>query len=453
MIPSSHGASEALVRRHRLLNVAFFLVVAVMLFHESEHVAQVFQKDMRGEACPNDCRGLLGFAFDVEWIHFAYNLAILVLLAALFVGYRMWQPAWRRAKPGAWLSLAVGIFVIQGYHALEHSVKLEQWFGNGHRSPTPGLLGQPLPMAEGRNFSLIELHFLLNTVVLVCVLGGYMGFGIHRHIWTGRPRLGLALAGATVSLFLVILAVGFSFRPPTVHLEAGIHQGPLVLDRAQTLVGEPGATVTGGIRVLSDHVTVRDVKVVGGEYGIEVDGAEDVVLQNVDVSGAVLDGIHVRRSNVVIRHCTISAMRSAHGQGIDISFGFDLRPSHIRNCTVRGGMEGIVSHFAHVRVEGNRVAGTSLRGITVTEMSMGAIEGNDVSGSLGIGIFCGDYSHCSINENTVRGTRPDVSSGDKSRLGFGIVSHYGATAQVGSNAISGSPGGVGAFIGARIEDG
>ena len=444
-------SAEALVRRHRLLNVAFFLVVAVMLFHQSEHAAQIVQKDIRGDACPNDCRGLLGFAFDVEWVHAAYNHSILLLLVGLFLAYRMWRPAWRRARPWAWGVLALGIFVLQGYHVVEHTVKLEQWFENGHRSPTPGLLGQPLPMAEGVNFSLIELHFVINTLVLLCVLAGYLGFGFHRHIWTGRPRLGLALAGATVGLFLLILGVGLSFRPPTEHLAAGMHEGPLVLDRAQTLVGEPGAVVRGGIRVLADNVTVRGVEVRGGEYGIEVDGAEDVVLEDVTISGAGLDGIHVRRGSVIIRDCAIGALSSPYAQGIDISFGADKGMSHVRRCSVLGGMEGIVTHFANVRIVGNRVSKTSLRGITMTEMSMGAIERNDVRGGLGVGILCGDYSHCSISRNTVRDTRSDLPSGDRSRMGVGISSHYGAVARVGSNTVATSPGGVGAFVGGRLE--
>ena len=47
-----------------------------------------------------------------------------------------------------------------------------------------------------------------------------------------------------------------------VHLAAGVHKGPLVLDHSQKLVGEPGAVVRGGIVVTADDVTVRDVTVI-----------------------------------------------------------------------------------------------------------------------------------------------------------------------------------------------
>jgi nitrous oxidase accessory protein NosD len=96
-------------------------------------------------------------------------------------------------------------------------------------------------------------------------------------------------------------------RPPVVHLAAGVHKGPLVIDRRETLVGEQGAVVRGGIIVRADDVTIRNVAVVGGENGIEVDEARNVVLDRVSVSGAQLDGIHVRRSNVEIRDCTIDS--------------------------------------------------------------------------------------------------------------------------------------------------
>ena len=90
------------------------------------------------------------------------------------------------------------------------------------------------------------------------------------------------------------------------------------------MIGEPGAIVRGGILITADDVTVRNVTVRGGEYGIEVDGADSVELNDVVVEGAELDGINVRRSQVEIRDCTIRSLPAAYTQGIDISFG--VRP-------------------------------------------------------------------------------------------------------------------------------
>ena len=55
----------------------------------------------------------------------------------------------------------------------------------------------------------------------------------------------------------------------------------------------------------------------------------------------------------------------------------------------------------------------------------GDVEDNLVEDALGVGIFCGDYSHCTIEDNPVAGTRPDPS-GNPTRAGFGVVAHYGA---------------------------
>lgn len=266
----------------------------------------------------------------------------------------------------------------------------------------------------------------------------------------------LGRVGPLVALTaLVVLGaaggVAWATQPPVVRLSAGVHDGPLVIDTTQRLLGEPGAVVRGGIVVTADDVTVRDVAVLGGEHGIEVDGAERVLLERVSILGAELDGINVRRSSVTIRDCAVGQPSGTHAQGIDVSFGFDLDPSTIEGCTVTGGMEGIVTHFSHVRVRNNRVSDTSLRGITLTEMSMGDVEENDVENALGVGIFCGDYSECSIERNSVVGTKPDLASGDRTRLGFGIVSHYGAHAELDRNRLAQNARPVGSFLSATLE--
>ena len=177
-------------------------------------------------------------------------------------------------------------------------------------------------------------------------------------------------------------------------------------------------------------MTLRDLTVRGGEYGIEVRDAESVEIDDVVVEAAALDGINARQSELAIRDCEIRSLPGAQTQGIDISFASQLPASVVEDCLVVGGSEGIVSHMANVMVRDNRVRSTELRGIAVTEMSMGDVEDNLVEDALGVGIFCGDYSHCSIEDNRVTGMRPDPS-GNPTRAGFGLVAHYGAIATVG----------------------
>jgi hypothetical protein len=315
---------------------------------------------------------------------------------------------------------------------------------------------------------LLELGILMGLVQLL---------GIHVPLWAaltlfggawllaqvlahaGFPLLRLSYAesggelarsgAAALALTLVVLAaagiVYWTRLPPTVHLRPGVHDGPIVLDHPQVLVGEPGAVVRGSIVVTSSHVVVRDVAVEArGEYGIVVDGARHVLLDRVAVRGATLDGIHVRRSQVHIRGCRV-ASPAGMTQGIDISFAMDKGMSKVDGCTVVGGNEGIVTHSVMAVLERNVVRGTSLRGIDMTEMSMGEVAHNHVEGALGIGIFCGDHSMCEIERNRVRGTRADTASGDSARAGFGIEVHYGAEAELVKNDLAGNPSGVGVF--------
>jgi nitrous oxidase accessory protein NosD len=405
----------------------FTLLLAVMTFHEAEHVVQIWQKDVASASCPNDCRGLLGFAFDLEWIHFAYNGSILLALGALVGFCRLW-----RNPP------LVGALALQSYHMFEHVEKLAQWFANGGHSPTPGVLGMHIP--------LVELHFAFNTGVFLLVLTGYFTVGAHRMLWGARTPARVAAATTLLLFATASTAAAWTQRPPTHRLAAGVHDGPLVLDRAQRLIGEPGTVVRGGIVVTADDVVVRDLAVLGGENGIEVREARDVLLERVRVLGADLDGINVRLGSVTIRGCDIRS--PPQGQGIDISFAHTLAPSLVQGCRISGGLEGIVSHLAHVRFRNNRVSQTSLRGIAVTEMSMGKVDGNVVADAVGIGIFCGDYSRCAIEDNRVIGTRPDPASPTGSRSGVGVVSHFGAVATLGENDLD---GGAGAFAGARVE--
>ena len=324
-----------------------------------------------------------------------------------------------------------------------------------------GLLELALTMAAARalelNAPLWPALALFAGSWLVLQVLAHAGLPLLRLTWPedggelgGAGRL---LSAAAPAALLLIVGTAWAVEPPTVRLAAGVHQGPLVLDHAQTVLGRRGTVVRGGILITADDVTVRGVTVRGGEYGIEVDGADSVELEDIVVEGAELDGINVRRGQVEIRDCMIRSLPGAYTQGIDISFGFDLKPSLVERCTVVGGLEGIVTHFARVMIRDNHVSNTELRAITMTEMSMGKIEDNEVAGALGVGIFCGDYSHCEIEDNAVSDVDPDHESGDRTRLGVAIQAHFGAEAELDGNKILRSPGGVAAFVDATIDHG
>jgi nitrous oxidase accessory protein NosD len=263
-------------------------------------------------------------------------------------------------------------------------------------------------------------------------------------------RAGVGVAATALVVLASAGAVAWATQPPVVHLAAGVHEGPLVLDHSQKLVGEPGAIVRGGIVVTADDVTIRDVTVIGGDLGIEVHAAERVLLDGVTVRDATLDGINVRRGQVTIRDCSISMVGNEYGQGIDISFTADLAPSVVEDCVLTGGQEGIFLDSVHAMARNNHVRRTTLRGITVTEMAMAEVEENTVEDVVGIGIYCGDYSMCDIRENSISGVRPDPASSDSMREGYGIVSHYWAHAELEDNDVLHSPYEMGEFADAYI---
>jgi hypothetical protein len=264
---------------------------------------------------------------------------------------------------------------------------------------------------------------------------------------------GIVASGIVVTGLFSAATVAYAQRPPTVHLRAGVHKGPLVITQREVLEGERGAIVRGGIVVRASGVTIRDVTVLGGENGIDVDGVDDVTLDRVTVAGAKLDGIHVRRAAVTIRDCSIDAFGNPYAQGIDISYAFDKSESVVSGCTVVGGQEGIVTHFANAMLMDNKVSRTRLRGISMTEMSMGMIERNEVRDSVGVGILCNDHSECMIERNVVVGTRPDNASDDSWRRGFGVLASYGSKAELKDNELDDNPRPAGAVLDSRLDRG
>jgi nitrous oxidase accessory protein NosD len=264
-------------------------------------------------------------------------------------------------------------------------------------------------------------------------------------------RTGLALVAAVATLFVASAAVWYAQRPPIVHLASGVHRGPLVIDRSQRLVGDSGAVVVGGIVVRHSDVTISHVTVVGGENGIEVDEVDRVVLNHVTVLRPALDGIHVRRAAVRIHACFVDMRGAPFGQGIDISYAMDKGESVVKGCRVVGGQEGIVTHSAMSMLTHNRVESASLRGISMTEMSMGGIERNTVRAAKGVGILCGDHSMCEIQHNNVAGTRADAAGGDRTRVGFGIEVEYSSEAELSGNELGRNPAALGVFINSVIH--
>jgi hypothetical protein len=161
------------------------LLLEALLFqglHELEHIVQVIQRNVLGI---KNGAGLFGSVFDLEPVHFAYNLTFLILLGLAAVGLRQRGAVPRRqALVLALLSLTL---VGQSYHTVEHVVKMAQFLETG-RNGTPGILGEWIPV--------VWLHFWINTALLVPVVAVFFagGFGaaLRRDLarWLARRRPG-----------------------------------------------------------------------------------------------------------------------------------------------------------------------------------------------------------------------------------------------------------------------
>lgn len=137
-------------RTSRAMQIITWALV-IQAAHMVEHIAQVVQKYV---LMMDQARGFLGAVFDLEWVHFVYNSGLEVAFLAAFL-------LWRRAGRIVPASLTL-VVVFQGYHVVEHVVKMIQYYALGITMGPKGILGHAVP--------LILLHFAFNLVVVALVI-------------------------------------------------------------------------------------------------------------------------------------------------------------------------------------------------------------------------------------------------------------------------------------------
>ncbi len=139
---------------------------------------QILQRTVLGIA---NGAGVLGSRFDLEPVHMVYNAAFLFLLAVVYAGCR------RNQSETGGPSLAFGLLclavILQGYHTVEHLVKMWQYLQTGLNG-TPGILGYWFPV--------VYLHFVYNTAIYAVTLAAFFLGGYRRVAFDGlaslRPR-------------------------------------------------------------------------------------------------------------------------------------------------------------------------------------------------------------------------------------------------------------------------
>jgi len=141
--------------------VLFSLALVYQLFHWIEHVAQVYQHWLRAMPAAKS-HGIL-FFLDFEWNHFVFNTGYFVVLLVVLVLLITKRRAFDIRAPALWL-LIIGT-AMQGYHQIEHIVKISQHLAL-RCEPCPGILG--------KTFDGVYLHFTLNTLVLLLPLAAFL---------------------------------------------------------------------------------------------------------------------------------------------------------------------------------------------------------------------------------------------------------------------------------------
>ncbi|HUQ16853.1 MAG TPA: right-handed parallel beta-helix repeat-containing protein [Candidatus Saccharimonadales bacterium] len=437
--------------------IAFFgMVVASQLGHTAEHVAQIIQIHGFGMRAP-DARGMLS-ALDTEWVHFVWNGWILVAVAALLVAHPRNRWLWLAAALSTW-------------HAFEHAYLLSGYLVTGISGQpgflaSGGLIGGGLPVARP------DLHFAYNLAELVplalafraALLGQTEAAAAVRSParTDGRRALGaaaLALAAVlvttggsalsrTVPVATIDVAAGTALQAAIdaapsgalIRIGSGTFSGPLVVSRPLSLVGmadgstrltaAPAATV---ISVLGTRdVTLAQLVVIGGEYGVLVEESRAVRVLGSWIRDATFVGIRISRSAALLQGNEVRAGSGPYGMGIELANTMSQAHSFIRGNVVSGSTkEGIVLHNAEAMIERNIVRGNGFRGIAINEMSMAMIIGNTLRDNGDAGIAVVDHSMAEIDGNDIQGVFPGADG-----TAIGIRSFYYAEVSLGRNRIA-----------------
>ena len=443
---------------HRKGFLFLFLTLALIVQtgHYLEQIAQVIQVYAL-DFYPKDAHGLLGQIFDDEWVHFVYNIALELALISVYLYYRRNEESWLSASRLGRFSLAT-VVILQGYHALEHIVKLYQHyfvpFYSFLHQPTHGLL----PLATG--WPLIPFHFWLNSTVWGLIILAWWGLGRRRPVvsqldLSGKaPRpVPVSRRAPTLALVSAVLIAGAllarrarTVRVPEdfpsiqaaidsvpsggrIRIAAGDYTESLLVTRPVALLGpqQGVARLLGNPELPTVHirdthdVKVSGLRIVGGEYGVLVERSQEVVIRENFIESIRRFGIRVRNASASIVENTVVGGLPPYGKGIHITNTTEWPGSLVQGNRVEdNAQEGILTNMTHVIIRDNIVRNNGLRGIAITEMSMATVENNVLLNNVEIGLYVSDMSMAQVERNKIGGTRP----GELGRAHAILVEYY-----------------------------
>lgn len=157
---------------NRTARYLFFIALIIQFFHYTEHLMQLYQHWWL--KLPIKKSGGILYFLNLEWNHFIFNAIYLMLLSLVFIACVILK---KRSYPlsssfRTALYLLGITLVIQGYHVIEHIIRVSMHLKTGCE-PCPGILGK---FVDG-----IYLHFTFNTIVfLLPLIAGFMFFSRDR---------------------------------------------------------------------------------------------------------------------------------------------------------------------------------------------------------------------------------------------------------------------------------
>ena len=160
-----------MVEMKKWVLVVFTTGLLYQLFHWIEHVAQMYQHWLLGINIAGS-HGIL-FFLDFEWNHFVFNTIYFIALTLVFFGGKFYKYR-NDSRKSFFLFVVLALaLVVQGYHQIEHIMKIYQHYAN-NCEPCPGILGK---VTDG-----IYLHFAFNSIVLALPAFAYIHGGFYKKL-------------------------------------------------------------------------------------------------------------------------------------------------------------------------------------------------------------------------------------------------------------------------------
>jgi nitrous oxidase accessory protein len=180
----------------------------------------------------------------------------------------------------------------------------------------------------------------------------------------------------------------------TVRVEAGVHNGPIIIRQPLTLIGEPGAEIRGNgtgntVTVLADNVSLRNLRITGSGLRLSDDNA----------------AVFVTGNGAAIEHCAIA--ESLHGIYLKKVSGARVRNNRIQGkTTLAASTDPVEKGLAQTLDNCDTALDSNRRGNGIHQWNCqnNSIDGNDISDTRD-GIYFSFTNRCRVTNNTVHHVR------------------------------------------------